>query len=182
MSTSWRSLGDDGRERLQAAFVAWHGADLLLEAEEDAAPSSRPSFTELFAAATTSGPWPAAIAQALLADPALRQDFNLLLKRTACVHVPRAAAAASGTLQRREADGYTLRIVPSRAGDQQVYLLIEVPEGQTPPRQLVISSPDGTICKEELPPPAERIIRLLKDADDALTRTFARPDSELFLS
>ena len=113
---------------------------------------------------------------------AVPRDVHLLLRRTARVHVPRAAAAASGALQRREADGYSLRIVPSRSGGQQVYLLIEVPEGQTPPRRLVISSPDGTICKEDLPPPAERTIRLLKDADDVLTRTFARPDSELFLS
>ena len=182
MSTSWRSLNDDRRERLQAAFVAWHGADLLLEAEEDAVPSSRPSFTELFAAATAPGPMRAPIARALLADPALRADFNLLLKRTARIHVPRAAAAASGMLQRREAGDYSLRLIPSRGGDRQVYLLIEVPEGQTPPTQLVISSSDGTICKEDLPPPAERTIRLLKDADDPLPRTFARPDSELFLS
>ncbi len=183
MSTPWRNLSDERRERLRAAFVAWHGADLLLEAEDDAEPPSRPLFAELFAAATAPGrPLPAAIGRALLADPALLQDFNLLLTRTARVHVPRAAAAASGALQRREAGGYSLRVVPSRAGDGQVYLLIEVPEGQTPPRQLVISTPDGAICKEELPPPAGRTIRLLKDADDALPRAFARPDSELFLS
>ena len=182
MSTSWRTLSRDQRERLQSEFVALHGADLLLEAERDPAPPSRLPFSELFAAATTPGRLPAATARALLANPRLRADFNLLLKRTARVHVPRAAAAASGTLERREADGYSLRLVPSRAGARQVYLLIDVPDGQTPPRRLVITNPDGTVCKEDLPPPAKRTIRLLKDADDPLTRTFARPDSELFLS
>ena len=182
MNTSWRTLSGDQRERLQAAFVAWHGADLLLEAEGDTRASSPPSFAELFAAATAPGPLPAPIAQALLADPALRADFNLLLKRTARIHVPRAAAAASGALQRREAGDYSLRLVPSRAGAGQVYLLIEVPESQTPPQRLVISNPDGTICKEDLPPPAKRTIRLLKDADDSLIRTFVQPNSELFLS
>ncbi len=182
MSTPWRTLNSDQRERLQAAFVAWHGADLLLDADDDATGASRPLFTELFAAANAPGPLPAAIAQALLADPALRADFNLLLQRTARVHLPRAAAAASGALQRREADGYSLRLVPSRSGTGQVYLLIEVPEGHTPPQRLVVSNPDGTICKEDLPPPTEQTIRLLKDANDPLPRTFSQADSELFLS
>ena len=182
MSTPWRTLSDDQRERLQAAFVAWHGADMLLDTDDHAAAPSRPSFTELVAVASASGPLPAAIAQALLRDPALRADFNLLLQRTALVHVPRAAAAASGDLQHREAGGYSLRLVPSRSGAEQVYLLIEVPDGHTPPQRLVVSNPDGTICKEDLPPPTERTIRLLKDANDPLPRTFAQPDSELFLS
>ena len=182
MSTPWRTLSDDQRERLQAAFVAWHGADMLLDADDDALPSTRPLFAELVAAASAPGPLPAAIAEALLANPALRADFNLLLRRTARVHVPRAAAAASGTLQRREAGGYSLRLVPSRSGAGQVYLLIEVPDSHPPPQRLVVSNPDGTICKEDLPPPTERTIRLLKGAKDPLPRTFRQPDSELFLS
>ena len=182
MSTSWRTLSGDQRERLQAAFVVWHGADMLLEADDQPAVSSRPTFGELVAAASAPGPLPAALAQALLSDPALRADFNLLLRRTARVHVPRAAAASSGALQRRQAGGYSLRLVPSRSGADQVYLLIEVPDGHAPPRLLVVSNPDGTICKEDLPPPTERTIRLLKDANDPLPRTFRQPDSELFLS
>ena len=182
MSTPWRTLSDGQRERLQAVFVAWHGADMLLDADDDAAAPSPPLFADLYAAASAPGPLPAAIAQALLANPALRADFNLLLRRTARVHVPRAAAAASGTLLRREAGGYSLRLVPSRSGAGQVYLLIEVPDGHTPPQRLVVSNPDGTICKEELPPPTERTIRLLKSANDPLPRTFRQPDSELFLS
>ena len=184
MNTSWHTLNGAQRERLQAAFVAWHGADMLLAVDDDdaAAPSAHPAFAELVVAARAPGPLPAAIAQALLANPALRADFNLLLQRTARVHVPRAAAAASGTLQRREAGGYSLRLVPSRSGAGQVYLLIEVPDGHAPPRRLVVSNPDGTICKEDLPLPTERTIRLLKDANDPLPRTFRQPDSELFLS
>lgn len=182
MSTSWRTLSSDQRERLQAMFVALHGADMLLEASDDAATYSQPSFSELVAATRAPGPLPATIAQALLANPALRADFNLLLQRTASVHVPRAAAASSGALRRREAGGYSLRLVPSRSGAGQVYLLIDVPDGHAPPRRLIVSNPDGTICKEDLPLPTERTIRLLKDADDPLPRAFEQPDSELFLS
>lgn len=182
MSTPWRILSSGQRERLQAAFVASHSVDVLLASDDAAAPPSRLLFADLFAAATRPGPLPAAIAQALLADPALRADFNLLLQRTARVHAPRAAAAASGNLQRREAGGYLLRLVPSRSGTEQVYLLIEVPDGRTPPRHLVVSNADGTVCKEDLPPPTERTIRLLKDANDPLPRTFGKADSELFLS
>lgn len=182
MSTPWRSLSNAQRDGLQMAFVTSHGADLLLDADDDAATPSGPSFAELFATATRPGPLPPAIAQALLANPALRADFNLLLQRTARVHVPRAAAAASDALERREAGGYSLRLVPSRSAAGQVYLLIEVPDGHEPPRRLVVSNPDGTTCKEDLPPPTERTIRLLKDANDPLPRTFRQADSELFLS
>ena len=182
MSTSWRDLSGNQRERLQAAFVAWHGADILLEADDAAATSSRPLFAELIATASAPGPLPAAIAEALLANPALHADFNLLLQRTARVHVPRAAAAASGALQHREAHGYSLRLLSSRSGAGQVYLLIEVPDGHMPPTRLIVSNADGTICKEDLPPPIDGTIRLLKDADDPLPLTFGQAGSEVFLS
>ena len=43
--------------------------------------------------------------------------------------MPRAAAAAGrGALRRREVEGFTVRIVESRARSDQVYLLIELPE------------------------------------------------------
>ena len=66
---------------------------------------------------------------ALRDDARLRDDFAVLLERCAHRHVPRAAAAAGrSALRRREVEGFTLRVVESRASSEQVYLLIELPE------------------------------------------------------
>ena len=142
MSKAWSARSTAERERLEAEFVLRHGIDLLIdEAAEHAepmpdgathplSPGERPSFARLYGALRSGGPLPEGLSAALGADPALRADFSLLVERCALAHLPRAAAAASaGALERREAGGCTLRLISSRAGDGQVYLLIELPEG-----------------------------------------------------
>ena len=146
MSKMWSARSTAERERLESEFVLRHGMDLLLDdqghegapQQEDAlgfrGESSRPPFARLYTALHRGRPLPADLAAALNADPELRADFSLLLERSALRHLPRAAAAAgTGALERREAGGCTLRLVPSRAGDAQVYLLIELPEGAGSP-------------------------------------------------
>ena len=142
MSRAWSTRSAAERERLESKFVLHHGVDLLLDGqdhhenpgqEEDGSSFEgrpRPSFARLYGALHRGGPLPTDLVAALGADPALRADFSLLIERSALQHLPRAAAAAStGSLERREAGGCTLRLISSRAGDGQVYLLIELPEG-----------------------------------------------------
>ena len=147
MSRAWSARDAAEREQLKAAFTVLHGADLLLDeadhreetdrGSDPGAPRTgpRPLFARLHAAIHCAGPLPADLAVALRADPALRADFSLLLQRSARHYLPRAAAAASArSLDRREAGGFTLRLIASRAGGDQVYLLIELPEeGRDPP-------------------------------------------------
>ena len=147
MSGAWSARSAAERERLEAEFVLRHGVDLLLddwtwdpepnreESPHSDGPAKRPSFVRLHGALHRGGPLPADLAAALRADPGLRDDFSLLVERSAVLHLPRAAAAAgAGALDRREAGGCTLRLVASRAGDGQVHLLIDLPEdGTTPP-------------------------------------------------
>ena len=141
MSKAWSARGAAERERLEAEFVLRHGIDMLLDEEVEPTeaategdphpprPNPRPSFARLYAALRSGGPLPDDLNAALAADPAFRADFSLLVERCALAHLPRAAAAASaGVLERREAGGCTLRLISSRAGDGQVYLLIELPE------------------------------------------------------
>ena len=147
MSKAWSARSAAERERLEAEFVLRHGVDLLLderardpepnreESPHRDGPGRRPLFARFHSALHRGGPLPADLAAALDADPALREDFSLLLERCAVLHLPRAAAAAgTGGLDQREAGGCTLRLVASRASDGQVYLLINLPEdGTTPP-------------------------------------------------
>ena len=138
MSKGWNARSEAERRALEAAFVARHGAELLLDGgeehehamDEGSAPAQRRlPFAYLHAALQRSGPLPAAVSAALRDDTRLRDDFTVLLERRARRHVPRAAAAAGrDALRRREAAGFTLRIVESRASSDQVYLLIELPK------------------------------------------------------
>ena len=142
MSKAWSARSAAERERLEGEFVLRHGIDMLLDEEVEPTetategdlrppePDQRPTFVRLYTALRSGGPLPEGLSAALAAEPAFRADFSLLVERCALVHLPRAAAAASaGALERREAGGCTLRLVSSRAGDAQVYLLIELPEG-----------------------------------------------------
>ena len=146
MSKAWSARSAAERERLEAEFVLRHGVDLLLddrahgpEPNREELPHSdgagrRPPFVRLHGALHHGGPLPADLAAALRADPALRDDFSLLVERSAVLRLPRAAAAAgAGTLDRREGDGCTLRLVASRAGNGQIHLLIDLPEDGTTP-------------------------------------------------
>ena len=139
MSKAWSERSNAERARLEAEFVLRHAIDMLLdETLEPKAtagdshppePDRRPALARLYAALLGGGPLSEDLSAALAAAPAFRADFSLLVERCALAHLPRAAAAASpGALERREAGGYTLRLIQSRAGDGQVYLLIELPE------------------------------------------------------
>ncbi len=138
MSKAWSARSTAERKEVEAAFIARHGAELLLEG--DAEPSleadrqmppagRRLPFAHLHSALTGGGPLPSEVSRALRTDPELREDFALLLERFARQHLPRAAAAADrGGLRRREAEGFVLRLVASRADRDQIYLLVELPE------------------------------------------------------
>ena len=138
MSKGWSAQSETERKALEAAFVARHAAELLLDGDAEhglavddgTVPARRPlPFAELYAALQRLGPLPAEVAAALRDDSRLRDDLALLLERRAHRHVPRAAAAAGrGALRRREVEGFTVRVVESRARSDQVYLLIELPE------------------------------------------------------
>lgn len=138
MSRRWSARSTAERNALEAAFVARHGAELLLDGDPEEASATgvdivpsprRLPFAALYAALQCPGPLPTAVSRALREDRRLRDDFALLLQRRARLHVPRAAAAAGrGALRRREVGGFTVRIVESRASPDQVYLLVELPE------------------------------------------------------
>ncbi len=215
MSKAWNARSPEERREVEAAFVARHGAELLLDGDAEAAdaagtrpgegraeggggegagagavegagaePGPRVPFARLYAALHGGGPLPPEVSAALRGDRGLRDDFALLLERCAWQHLPRAAAAAGREdLRRREAGGFVVRLVASRAGDDQVYLLVELPEEARAdaPGRLVVRTADGEFLKQALPSPEARTIRLVMAADDPLVRAVSEPASEVFL-
>jgi len=142
MSRPWSARSEAERKRMEAAFVARHGAEMLLDGDSEPPPATgdelppgtlRPGrrlpFAHLHASLRGGRPLPPEVSAALRSDPALRDDFALLVRRSARQHLPRAAAAAGREgILRREAGGFVVRLVASRAGRDQVYLLVELPE------------------------------------------------------
>ena len=195
MSKAWSERSEAERKAVEAEFVARHGAELLLDNESEPPPPAdfqpRPAaprlpFGRLYAALRDGGPMPPEASEALRDDPELRDDFALLLERCARQHLPRAAAAAGREgLHRREAGGFVLRLVASRADRDQVYLLIELPEGSGAaagaPERIVVKTPTGGFLKRELPTPEARTIRLLIAANDPLAQAIVEPANEVYL-
>ena len=197
MGKTWHERSPEERRELEAVFMASHGAELLLDershwtsgqdAGADEAPR-RPSFARLHAALQGGGPLPADIAESLRSDRGFREDFDLLLRRSALRHLPRAAAAAGhGDLTRRETGGFVLRLVASRARGGQVYLLVELPDEaagdgeRTVLSRIVVGNAAGEYLKRDLPAAEGGVIRLLMEADDPLARAVGNPASEVFL-
>ena len=162
MSRTWSARSEEERKRAEAAFVARHGAELLLDGDAEpppatgveSLPATQPAhrglpFARLHASLHGGGPLPPEVSAALRSDPDLRDDFALLVRRSARQHLPRAAAAAGREgLLRREAGGFVVRLVASRAGRDQVYLLVELPEEAAGGANMA-AEPDATAAKWE---------------------------------
>ena len=186
MSTTWRNIS--ARDRALICDAA--GALLVLDelapaaASEDAATDRRVTFHDVrgwLHDAESSAP-PVRLRLALAADPRLRRDLDRLLERRAGWHVPRAAAASSGELERREGDGFQVRLQPSRAAANQIYVLITLTgERRRDPTTLVVRSAAGDYVKWTLPPQQSGVIQVLVDDAALGLRLLRDPKSELFL-
>ena len=182
MSKAWSARSAAERREVEAAFVARHGAELLLDG--DAEPPSeaetgtprarrRLPFAHLHAALAGGGPLPPEVSEVLRTDPEIRDDFALLLERSAWQHLPRAAAAAGRDgLERREAGGFVLRVVASRAGRDQVYLLVELPEE-------VLVGADAPEGEPEREPAGDRAGDRVGDRVGAEAKPIPGPDAGL---
>ena len=179
MSKGWQSRDGAERQRLRRRFALLAFAESAAETGLDE-PGSGVSFGRLYDAARGGVTMDAELAAALLGDPALRADFDLLLERTARHRLPRAAVASSGELHRRETAGLVVKLVRSRANPAQVYVLIEVESGRDE-AVLIVKTAAGEYLKEVLPSPESGTVRLLKSVEDPFTQALRDATSEVFL-
>ncbi len=182
MSATWNSLSPRRRAVIQEAA----GALLVLDAAALSEASAERPVTcrdlHRWLQDSDSAVPPPLLRRALHADARLRLDLDRLLQRTAGWHGARASAASSGQLDMRTGDGFHIRMKPSRAAADQVYVLIALTGTLArPPTTLVIRSAAGEYVKWPLPRPQSGVIQVLTDeASDAL-RLLRDPKSELYL-
>lgn len=164
------------RQALDAAAVA----------ERLTGTAGRPAaigFAELYAYATDPAHTPRAeLLSALDEDERLRADFAALLRNTALIRLPQAAAASSGALSAREAEGCRITFRESKADAAQIYVIIELADISAPaPGSLFVCGADHTVRKIALPKPQDGRIQLLLEADSDLVQGLRDIDTEVFL-
>lgn len=129
-------------------------------------------------------PLPTRYKRALLVDPVLRRDFDLLLRCNAIAIGGRAAAASTGLLGWREGNGFDIRIVPSRTGDG-TYIKIsyrDLPkmDGKVP-SLLVVIAPDGVRETMVIIDSDEEGAQMLCANDHPVVALLGNPDTEILL-
>ncbi len=124
--------GTDPDDPLTAAAASLfaHGMTLAaLRAGTDRDDDRRPVvFADLFAYATGSDAGDdARIEAAVAGDVRLRAGLDHLLDKLASARLPRVAAAATGPIGERRSGDLVLRLHPSRADRDQIYVVLAMP-------------------------------------------------------
>jgi len=122
------------------------------------------------------------INRALLETPSLNRAFKSLLRQFSLAVSPKVAAASSGVLRERHAEGFTLILKPSNADSEQIYIQIRLtrPYKRLPSLIILRGANDEMICFN-LPKPVDHVYQWLHSADSELVRAIADKESELFL-
>lgn len=178
--TQWHQFNSREQALAESLFIA---RSILDGDTEDIELNHKISFNELYQQATQPDkPLTSELQQALSRDRKLRDDFHLLLQKTAHYHLPRAAAASTGPFTVREIEGFKIRLKPSRVEPEQAYVIIELPQDFTfVPRTLFIYEESGICQKHPLPAPMDAHIQLLTQADSALAQGIRNYKTEMFL-
>jgi hypothetical protein len=121
--------------------------------------------------------------QDLARHPRLAELFQGVIRDNPTVAFPRAAAAADdGAVDRRLADGFRVRLVPSRSTAGQTYVIIDLPLGRAAPASsLFIVRADEMPWKIRLPQPMHGQIQLLAENSSPLVIGLRDPGAEVFL-
>ena len=156
--------------------------DALDQINAHDAKATKVSFSELYAYATTARHFPSdALREALLTDLNLHRDLKRLISKQAIVHLPKAAAASSGNIDHREADGFSLTLKPSRANPDQIYLLIQSIDREEIPTLMFVELEDSTILRLEIDDFHEGEAQILLKNDDDIVKALRNPKSQVIL-
>ena len=141
------------------------------------------AFSRLWRLANNDLSTDADLLAALRQDRKLAADFNAVLQKISWSHLPQVAAASSGEeLRLRETDLCAIRIEPSRAEPDQVYVIIDLKDpAATAPVSLITSAADGALESMALPAARHRVIQSLLQRDDALLLALQGHGTEVYL-
>ncbi len=185
MSRRWSGIPEAERAAMSRCFAAGLAADeLTVQEARPGVPTRPPRFDELYAAAADpparlAGP----LARALASDAGARASFEALLSDLAICWFPVAAAAAGEEdLDTREEAGFKVWIRQSSANMDQVYVLVQVLEGNAGrPSSLVALPPAGEPVCATLPEDIDGVYQLIEDGDSPLVRAIRDSASKLAL-
>lgn len=183
MTDGWNNLDERDRDLQSEVFVASMVADEVLAAPD---PDAEPILgaSTVFALADDPDIELDDETRLRLAErPRLAELFSGLIRDDPIVAFPRAAAAADdATVDRRLADGFRIRLVPSKSTSGQTYVIIDLPLGSAAPASaLFIVRADAMPWKIRLPQPMHGQIQLLAEDSSPLVTGLADPEAEVFL-
>jgi hypothetical protein len=183
MTDGWNSLDAGEQARAGEVFAALIVADEIFDA---LATRERPGLCagDVFSFANDpDAELDDAARQDLSEHPRLAEMFEGLVRENPMVIFPRAAAAADDTtVDRRLADGFRIRLVPSHSTIGQTYVIIDLPlGGTTTASSLFIVREDAMPWKIRLPQPMHGQIQLLAEDNSPLVIGLGDPRAEVFL-
>lgn len=196
MTGRWRDLGEGGRRTAGAVFAGLDGARVLADALADAPADVRTDAeagTSATARPSASAVWSALVGgRPLPAGTAGDADLEALVAQAAWLEIPRAAAAATAPeAVDRAAGGVRLRVVPSRGGPGQSYLLVsfDATDGPTTgptggaepaPGRLIAIVDNAEPVQIALPAPVDGAVQILLDNTDPVLAALTDPDCRLY--
>jgi len=122
------------------------------------------------------------IAARLVGDARAQAELREIAARVGVAVLPKLAAASSGCVSRRKAQGISISLTPSKRADDQVYMTIEIERPDvTPPRIITVIGGDGLCHREVLPPFSGGAAQTLCAKASPLVAAIADPNSIILL-
>ncbi len=181
--SAWEKLDKDQKARAEETLEALLTLDELwthLKPGED--PSRRIGFDDLYKFVIgTRQLDQMELNQALSQDKKLAAGFDRLLHNEALYYMPQAAAASSGEMDEREGEGFVIRLKPSRATPDQIYVMIEFENsGAKLPSNLFLMHASGKYSQLDLPEGSSGTVQIVAEANSDLIKNLRDPGTEVF--
>lgn len=186
MSIRWSELSSTERTVLEERFYVAAKVDAVLseaDAARDRAIEDRPVSLSLLQRYATSGDITLSTTQwnAVSQNPRLSEALDRFLRGASVAYFPRLAAASSDEAFERTGDGYVLRLLPTKAREDQLYLIISFDAGyEASVATLTVRPKEGVPVRLALPQPRNQRIQVLLERDSDIVREL-RNDAEIFL-
>lgn len=179
MSVGWRELGPNGQAMAETVFTVLDQTAELGDLDHD--DEVPPSPSALWAWVSEGSGGEERLARAMLRYPSIRDTVAAILDRAAIVALPRIAAAATDErIVQRIGDGAVIRLVPSQASADQIYVMIALDDSDAAPSRLMVTAGD-TVVAQALDEPVEGTVQILTEGNSDLVRALAEPEARVWL-
>lgn len=166
---------------IETALDALSTSDRILGGSGHPATKASPSEMHAYAIDPAYQASPVLL-HSLKTDPRTRADFQKLLSNTARYYLPQVAAASSGQIEQREADGCKISFRPSRANEAHIYVIIEsIGDITFNPTLLFVCDASDHLERAELPEAQNGRIQLLLERESPMAQGLLDIKTEVYL-